>query len=37
MNKNDTLDVSIVLPTYNEAKNFEPRLIFPDTNTNKLV
>lgn len=22
---------------YNEAKNFEPRLIFPDTNTNKLV
>ena len=22
---------------YNEAKNFKPRLIFPDTNTNKLV
>lgn len=22
---------------YNEAKNFEPRLIFPDTDTNKLV
>jgi aspartate 1-decarboxylase len=22
---------------YNEAKKFKPRLIFPDTNTNKLV
>ena len=29
--------ISYASMDYNEAKNFEPRLIFPDTSTNKLI
>ncbi len=29
--------ISYASVDYNEAKKFKPRLIFPDTNTNKLV
>ena len=29
--------ISYASMDYNEAKNFKPRLIFPDTGTNKLI